>query len=90
MKKLNSLNFNLREPRAKKATQLYAVIRVDGKQYKIPLQCKIQPWLWNSRKQIPISNGDTNALHIFNIISHLRLLFEKNVYMFAMLTLSLN
>lgn len=85
MNKLNnvSLNFNLREPRAKRATQLYCVVRVDGKQHKIPLHIKIQPWLWDNKKQIPILlNEDKSTLQVFNIILDLRLLFwEKCLYL---------
>lgn len=83
MKKLNnvsSLNFNLREPKAQRQTQLYAVVRADGKQYKIPLQCKIEPWLWDERKQQPVlTSGNENILRIINIVSRLKVGFTKKV-----------
>ena len=82
MKKLNnvSLNFNLREPKGKKQTQLYAVVRADGKQYKIPLQCKIEPWLWDERKQQPVlTSGNENILRIINIVSRLKVGFLEKV-----------
>ena len=82
MKELNSvsLNFNLREPRAKRPTQLYCVIRVDGKQHKIPLQCKIQPWLWDKKRQQPIlMSGNEYILRIIKIISDLKLGFLEKV-----------
>lgn len=75
-----SLNFNLREPKAKRPTQLYAVVRADGKQYKIPLQCKIEPWLWNARRQQPVLiSGNENILRIINIVSRLKVGFTKKV-----------
>ena len=82
MKKLNSisLNFNLREPRANRATQLYAVVRVDCKQAKIPLQCKIEPWLWDKKRQQPILvGGNEYILRIIKIISDLKLGFLEKV-----------
>lgn len=53
METLNKLTFNLnlREPRAQKATPLYLVVKVDGKQIKMPTGIKILPFLWNKRKQ---------------------------------------
>ena len=60
MKTLNyhnavSLNFNLRQPKkVSGATNLYAVVKVEGKQLKISLNCKVCPWQWNAKKQIPI------------------------------------
>ena len=73
-----SLNFNLREPNKRGATPIYVVLRIDNKQYKIPTGCAISPWLWDSKKQIPILlNNDKNIIRIFNIISGLRLLFWK-------------
>lgn len=84
MKKLKSvsLNFNLREPRARKATPIYAVIRrVDGKQYKIPLGVKIEPWRWDARKQQPVltTSGNENILRIINIVSRLKVGFLEKV-----------
>lgn len=78
MKKLNSLNFNLREPHARRPTPIYAVVRIDSRQVKIPLGAKIEPWRWDKLRQIPILNGDKNYLFIFDTISRLRLLFAKN------------
>ena len=60
MKTLNftnavSLNFNLREPKkVKGSTNLYAVVKLEGKQLKIAIGCKVNPWQWNAKKQIPI------------------------------------
>ena len=80
MNKLNNvtLNFNLREPHKKSATQIYAVIRINGKQHKISLGCKIEPWNWDSIRQTPIINGSQSILSIINIISHFKLVFSRN------------
>lgn len=55
---LISVNFNLRQPKAKTATPLYMVVYYvsEGvtKQAKIPTGKKILPTLWDSRKQQPI------------------------------------
>lgn len=56
---LISVNFNLRQPKAKTATPLYMVVYYltsEGKaiQAKIPTGRKVHPSLWDSRKQQPI------------------------------------
>lgn len=53
METLNKLtfNFNLREPRAQKATPLYLVVKVDGKQIKMPTGVKVLPCWWSKKKQ---------------------------------------
>lgn len=57
--RLISVNFNLRQPKAKTSTPLYMVVYyVDDKgkaiQAKIPTGKKILPALWDTRKQQPI------------------------------------
>lgn len=53
METLNTLtfNFNLRQPNAKRETPLYLVVKVGGKQIKMPIGIKILPFLWNKKKQ---------------------------------------
>ncbi len=51
METKESLNFNLREPRKKGVTPLYAVVKMEGKQYKISTGLKILPYYWNEKKQ---------------------------------------
>lgn len=53
METLNTLtfNFNLRQPNAKRETPLYLVVKVDGKQIKMPTGIKVLPFLWNKKKQ---------------------------------------
>lgn len=84
MKSLNyhnavSLNFNLRQPKkVNGSTPLYAVVKVEGKQLKISLGCKVCAWWWNAKKQIPlIKEGMTdkeieNALAINEQINDVR------------------
>ena len=74
-----TLNFNLRKPHSKRPTNLYAVVKLSGKQIKIPTTAKICAYLWNSKKQLPVlcenmSEIDkNNALSVNNII----FLFQK-------------
>lgn len=53
METLNKLtfNFNLREPRAQKATPLYLVVKLGDKQIKMPIGIKVLPFVWSKRKQ---------------------------------------
>lgn len=43
--------FNLREPKGKKPTNIYFVIRMDGKQVKFATGVKVYPDHWNKEKQ---------------------------------------
>lgn len=89
MKRLNNvnevftLNFNLRQPKGNKKTNVYAVIKINGRQIKTPIDCKINPWNWDKRKQVPkFSNNMTeedreNAQHVFNVIYEWKMNFQK-------------
>lgn len=55
-----SLNYNLRNPKSKRPTIVYAVIRIAGKQYKINIGAKVYPNQWNSRLQMPIIHNISN------------------------------
>lgn len=47
-----SLNLNLREPKKMSGTtNVYAVVKIDGKQMKMPLCINVYPWTWDKRKQ---------------------------------------
>ena len=46
-----TFNLNLREPRAQKPTPLYLVVKVDGKQIKMPTGVKVLPCWWSKKKQ---------------------------------------
>ena len=69
-----TLNFNLRKPSSKKPTNVYAVVKVCGKQIKIPTTAKINAYLWTSKKQVPMmfdSMSDAerdNAKQVLSII----------------------
>ena len=78
-----SLNFNLREPK-KKASVIYAVVKVGQKQVKIPLREKILTCAWNSKKQecqfLPALTQAENArnLAVNEKISNVKFCFYKN------------
>ncbi|CCY65766.1 phage integrase family site-specific recombinase [Prevotella sp. CAG:1124] len=77
-----SLNFSLREPHKKGMTPIYAVVRVGKKQYKVPTGCRIKPWQWDEKKQLPYNNiskdDEANVIKIINTISQIRLSFRKS------------
>ena len=52
-----SFNFNLREPKGNKATNVYAIIRLGRIQLKLPTMCKVNSWQWDKKKQMPIFEG---------------------------------
>ena len=77
-----TLNFNLRKPNSKRATQIYAVIASNGKQYKIPIDCKINPWEWDTKGQRPKPQAE-NAKAIINIITQCYIAFNENFMYFC-------
>ena len=72
-----TLHFNLWEPR-NKYTNIYAVLRLGMRQTKIPMPYKVKSWLWDKKKEIPLTNSEmtsdeiANAKEIYNAISSLR------------------
>lgn len=44
--------FNLRKPNDKKPTNIYMVVRMNGKQYKLTTRLKVYPSQWNKRKEL--------------------------------------
>ena len=84
-----TLNFNLRKPTSKRPTNVYAVVKVCGKQIKIPTTAKINAYLWDSKKQLPLmldSMSDAerhNAKHVFSIINSFHSAFvEYIIYLY--------
>lgn len=55
-----SLNYNLRNPKSKRPTIVYAVFRVAGKQYKINIGAKVYPSQWDNRLKMPIIHNISN------------------------------
>ena len=43
--------FNLRQPKANKPTNIYLVVRINGKQLKLATGVKVYPEHWNKEKQ---------------------------------------
>ena len=61
--------FNLRKPNDKKPTNIYMVVRMNGKQYKLTTGLKVYPSQWNKRKELAyiseilnITDNDNNAI----------------------------
>lgn len=77
-----SLNYNLRNPKSRRPTIIYAVFRISGKQYKINIGAKVYPNQWDSRLQMPImhniSNLDVcNNNVVLSQINQTKLAFDK-------------
>lgn len=76
-----SFHFNLRNPKGEKPTPIYMVIRLEGKQYKYPLGCKIIPSQWDKRKERPFISpylselDNRNNFIIINKINLMKTLF---------------
>ena len=76
-----SFHFNLRNPKGEKPTPIYLVIRLEGKQYKYPLGCKIIPSQWDKRKERPFISpylselDNQNNFIIINKMSLVKTLF---------------
>lgn len=61
--------FNLRKPKSKKPTNIYMLIRLNGKQYKLTTEVKVYPVQWNKQKELAytsdilsISDNDNNMM----------------------------
>lgn len=73
-----SLNFNLREPRGNKRTNIYAVVKCGKAQLKISIGCKVNCWQWDKKKQSPIVNDKMtdeeikNNIKVMNVISSIK------------------
>lgn len=61
-----SLNFNLREPKKNKCTNVYAVIKCGAIQFKLPIGCKCNSWQWNKKQQLPTITNTMNKDDIEN------------------------
>lgn len=79
-----SLNFNLREPKAAKSI-IYAVIKVNNKQYKVSLNEKILTCCWSAKKQeccflssLSVEENKRN-IEINCKINDVKFLFNKNL-----------
>lgn len=76
-----SYHFNLRNPKGEKPTPIYMVIRLEDKQYKYPLGCKIIPSQWDKRKERPFISpylselDNRNNFIIINKMSLMKTLF---------------
>ena len=71
-----TLNFNLRKPTSKRPTNVYAVIKVCGKQIKIPTTAKINAYLWDSKKQVPMLLNSMSEVERDNAKQVLSIIFS--------------
>lgn len=73
-----SLNFNLRQPKGNKCTNVYCVLKVGNVQYKIAIGCKVNSWQWNKRQQMPIVSANmtaddmANNIKVANVINQIK------------------
>lgn len=73
-----SLNFNLRQPKGNKCTNVYCVLKIGNVQYKIAIGCKVNSWQWNKRQQMPnvsanmIADDMANNIKVANIINQIK------------------
>lgn len=77
-----SLNYNLRNPKSKRPTIIYAVFRIAGKQYKINIGAKVYSSQWDSRLQMPIIHNISkldayNNNIVLGQINKTRLVFDE-------------
>lgn len=66
-----SLNFNLRSPNKREKTTIFAIIYNGIKQIKIPIGYKINPILWDNKRQMPkiISEINEDEIEIIKEIT---------------------
>ena len=73
-----SLNFNLRQPKGNKCTNVYCVLKVGNRQHKIAISCKVNSWQWNKRQQMPIvcanmtADDMANNIKVANVINQIK------------------
>ena len=78
-----TLNFNLREPKGNKCTNIYAVVKIDGKQIKMPIGLKINTWQWDKKKQRPnliniVSEEEKeNAMNVLTKLNEINFAFSE-------------
>lgn len=79
-----TLNFNLREPKGNKCTNVYAVLKTDGKQYKFAIGCKVNSYQWDKKRQVPtiannmIAEDRENNIRVFEIINQIKFGYYRN------------
>lgn len=75
-------NFNLREPKAKKPTNIYFIVCIEGKQIKFSTGVKVYPEQWNKKKQEAyVSNQLSELDNRNNTIVNKKITAMKKDYM---------
>lgn len=74
-------NFNLREPKSRKPTNIYLVVRINQKQTKLSTGVKVYPEQWNLKKQEAfISCRLTESDNMNNIIANKKIIEIKKQF----------
>lgn len=74
-------NFNLRQPKSRKPTNIYLVVRINQKQAKLSTGLKVYPEQWNLKKQEAfISCRLTESDNMNNIIANKKIIEIKNQF----------
>ena len=75
-------NFNLRQPKANKPTNIYLVVYLNNKQVKLSTGVKVYPEHWNIRKQQAYVNARLSKLdNNNNTIANDRLSELKDMFL---------
>ena len=74
-------SFNLRQPKSKRPTNIYLIVRINQKQAKLSTGVKVYPDQWNIKKQEAyISCRLTESDNINNTIANKKLLELRNQF----------
>jgi hypothetical protein len=92
-----SLGFNLREPKKTTSkTVLYAVVKLNDKQMKMPIGVSVYSYQWNKKQQIcEVNNKMIEEDRINNMLANKKIFGIKGRYMeiinyFCSLNINLN
>ena len=55
-------HFNLRKPKGNKPTQIYFVVTIGGRQYKLTTSVKVYPDQWDNTLQVAIVSNTNSKL----------------------------
>lgn len=73
-------SFNLRQPKSKRPTNIYLIVRINQKQAKLSTGVKVYPEHWNIKKQEAyISCRLTESDNINNTITNKKLLHDIRI-----------
>lgn len=78
-----SLGFNLRQPKkVETQTVIYCVVKINSKQIKLPINCKVYSYQWNNKQQMcSVKPNMIDNDRINNIEANKKILGIKNSYL---------